>query len=65
MSSFKKHLNETQSKDVLNAVSLFANIDAYTNISGSGGQAQKKKSELAMYISRLGSHHPQVFIKLV
>ena len=53
MSSFKKHLSEVKhGSEVLNAVSLFTDIEAYNNISGTDAQAQKKKDELAMHINR-------------
>jgi len=52
MAAYKKHLIQTKNRDLLNAVSLCADIETYCNIDSSP-QSHKKKQEQAALISRL------------
>ena len=51
MAAYKKHLIQTNNKDLLNVVNLYADIETYCNIE-SGPQSEKKKEEQAALISR-------------
>jgi len=55
MAAYKQHLIETNESDLLNAVNLYADIEAYCNIDSCVEQSQKKREEQAALISRLVS----------
>ena len=52
MAAYKKHLIQTNNKDLLNTVNFYADIETYCNIECSP-QSEKKKDEQAALISRL------------
>ena len=51
MTAFKKHLTQSNSRHLLNAVSLYVDIEKYCHIDSSP-QSQKKKQEQAALIPR-------------